>query len=117
MREPTFNIYASDPPPDIDGLLSPELTHALHLQTLTPKLSIIPRFADFASEGAWLVRLSGIHAGRPAYRPVYFPYVATPETLRDTLERAWNDPDSKAGALMLLRPRLTRTHEDGHTDS
>ena len=99
--EPVFSIYAQAEP-DSDALLS--LDSARRFQHLQPRLQVLPKFKDFASEGAWVVRQTGVRAGAHSY----LAPVKTAEALRDALERAWDRP-GRAGVCKVIM----RTVEDG----
>ena len=107
--EPVFRIFAPQPP-EIDGLLQPDASHALSLslECLQPKLCIMPKFQDFLEHESWLVRLSAKHSDPGKHPPIYFPPVNTPEALRKTLNRAW-DAESP-GILGTLRIEQGRRH-------
>ena len=93
--EPVFSIYS---PQEASN------DRARQFSQLWPRVQVFPQFKDFASEGAWVVRRSGVSAGVHSY----LAPVRTAGELRDALELAWDWP-GRGGVCK----SLMRTVEDG----
>ena len=104
--EPVFSIYAPASPSS-DALLS--LDSSRQFSQLWPRVQVFPQFKDFASEGAWVVRRSGVSAGVHSY----LAPVRTAGELRDALELAWDWPGRGGVCKSLMRTVEDRGDEGG----
>ena len=93
--EPVFSIYAP---------MEPRTDSSRQFSQLWPRVQVLPKFKDFGSEGAWVVRRSGGSLGVHSY----LAPVRTAGELRDALEFAWDWP-GRGGVCK----SIMRTVEDG----